>query len=664
MPENLLHLKKTETHYVWTGGYRTKDVAKSAGMRWNRDAKQWQTTELTVAERLKHYADTDTATALARDLAVKAQALEQSRASVSTMAVPVPDGLAYLDYQTAGIAYANSREGTLIADEMGLGKTIQAIGLINADPSIARALIICPATLRLNWSRELDKWLTRPLSVGIATTKDWPESDIVIVNYDIAWRTGILAHLHETTWDLVILDESHYCKNPKAKRTSAIVGDDRGAPGVHGRRRLALTGTPITNKPVELYPTLRWLAPKVFPKFFGFALKYCAGRRTRFGWDFSGASHLNELQDTLREHVMVRRLKSQVLTELPAKVRQVIELAANGAARLIKTEQSVQRKHDEIVSALRIKVELAKADGLDAYALAVDTLRQATTLAFTEMSKVRHDTAVAKIPAVVDHVKMLLESVPKVVVMAHHKDVVTGILAGLSDYSPVSLVGDTPMASRQDAVDRFQSDDTARVFVGSIQAAGVGITLTAAETLVFAELDWVPANCSQAEDRIHRIGQTGNVLIQHLVLDGSIDVTMAHTLVRKQAVMDSALDTEHDAIPVDPIPFQEFATSTLRVADVDAQAQVLTPAQVTVIHDALKALSVSCDYASSDDGQGFNKCDAGIGNSLGGRARLTQRQAVVGLKVVRKYQRTQLSDGMAAKLNAIRADLTATKGGK
>lgn len=450
-----------------------------------------------------------------------AAAIKLSQASDSDVDVPVPDGLEYLPFQRAGIAYAASREATLIADEMGLGKTVQAAGLINLTTPHS-VLIICPASLKLNWQNELNRWLVRERSIDVVSGDEWPDSeeDIVIINYDILTRHKHL--IDSKLWDLVIFDEAHYCKNPKAARTKMALS-------IKANRKLMLTGTPMINRPVELQPLAGYLAPEEFGHFFRFAKRYCDARQTSFGWDFSGSSNLAELQSRLRESVMVRRMKADVLTELPAKRRQVLVIPANTK-----------------------DMQAALADEMESMAEAAESTTTIEVL-FEDMSKVRHRMALAKVGAII---AMLEDIDHPVVVFCHHHDVVAEIEAGLEGRNIVTLTGQHSAVERQAAVEAFQNGD-ADVFIGTIGAAGVGITLNRASHVVFAELDWTPGGVSQAEDRCHRIGQTDSVLVQHVVVDQSIDARMAQLLVQKQAVLDAALDDrpqeqrQEEAVSVD-----------------------------------------------------------------------------------------------------------------
>lgn len=340
---------------------------------------------------------------------------------------------------------------------------------------------------------------------------------------------------------------------------------------IKAKRRVFLTGTPVVNRPIELWPLIQSLDPQGLGKsFWGYASRYCAAHRTRFGLDTSGASNLDELQMRLRASVMVRRLKKDVLTELPPKVRQVIEIPADGMQHLVDAEASAYSGHKAKIDALTARAEQLRASNPAAYAAAVQELREATSVAFEEMARARHDLAVAKIPAVIEHLDSVVEAAGKVVVMCWHHDVVDAIAARYGR-DAVAVTGKVPVEERQAAVERFQTDPTCTVFIGTIKAAGVGLTLTAASTVVFAELWWVPGDISQAEDRCHRIGQRDSVLVQHLVVDGSIDATQAKVIVAKQDVIDRALDVGQK--------------------QPEAPKQIAQPAAVERLFDAVKPLA-------------------------------------------------------------------------
>lgn len=637
--------------WVANVSYEQRQLAKDAGFRWDGYKKHWYTTDPAIAELL---GDPD---AMARRQTQRAEAerqaaqqIQASRAASSNAVIPAPEGLEYLPYQVAGIEFARNvmgGRGVLFGDEMGLGKTIQAIGIINGDESIKRVLVICPASLRLNWQRELQKWLVRPLKVAIATSTFWPIGyDVVVINYDVlAKQAKNLA----TEWDLVCIDEAHYCKNPDAKRTQLVCGraakknGEEAVPGIKARIRVALTGTPIPNRPVEGWSIFHYLAPDVFPKFWYYAKDFCDAKHNGYGWDFSGASNLDKLQHKLRSSIMVRRKKADVLTELPPKRRQLVELSRNGAAAAVDAENAAWARKEDRIAKARAAVELAKAEGTEQYNSAVAELKQCARVAFEEISDLRHRTALAKVPQVIEHITDALgEEGHKLVVFAHHRDVIAMILEALTaaDIRAVSITGDTEMHDRQRAVDTFQSDPNVRVFVGNMIAAGVGLTLTAASHVIFAELDWVPGNVTQAEDRCHRIGQHDSVLVQHLVIDGSLDAKMARTLIEKQAVIDAALDNEKPALAAEPEITDRPATADLTRTQVEAQAPSMSPAKVAAAHGALRMLAaMDTDHARDENGMGFNKADTMIGHSLAQRGSLTPKQAVLAAKLANKYRR-------------------------
>lgn len=244
-------------------------------------------------------------------------------------------------------------------------------------------------------------------------------------------------------------------------------------------------------------------------------------------------------------------------------------------------------------------------------------------------------------PDVIAHLEDLLEQVEKVVVWAHHHDVIDHLVDAARErgWNPVVLTGDSSAADRQAAVDTFQNDKNCRVFIGNLRAGGIGITLTAASHVVVVELPWTAEAMTQAEDRCHRIGQRDNVLVQHIVLDGSIDVRMANAIVEKQAMADAALDDPIKSEPVIPIS-ESAATQTLTLKAIAEQEAHITPEQIAAIHEALRLLAgADVDHAVLSNDVGFNKIDTAIGHSLAARPLLTPRQAVVGRKLVARYRR-------------------------
>lgn len=434
---------------------------------------------------------------------------------VSTILGP-SEGQNYLPYQQAGIEFMVERPNVLLADPPGLGKTIEIAGTLNQLRS-PRVLIVCPASLRLNWIQELQKWLSYA-----------PES-LEVVSVDSVWRKGVFSRLVATSFDFMAVDEAQYIKEMDSKRSMACA-----ALAAKSKRVVLMTGTPVKNRPRDAFHLLHILAPDIFQDYRQFALRYCAafqqtiyvkGGKKRTIWNDNGSSNLEELNDILRSTIMLRRSKEDALPQLPKKRRQLIEV--EGAAKEVKAEKTAW---EEVCASI-------------GYEEALRQMESGAGIAFTEMATKRKTVAISKIPFVVEHVSNLLDSGEKVILFAHHRDVISGLSDGLKDYSPVTYVGGMNEKQKDEAKRRFIEDDACRVFIGNIQAAGTGLTLTVSSTVVFAEMSYCPSDMEQCEDRACRIGQTAaSVLVQHIVLAGSLDVTMGHKLLEKQKIADIILD--------------------------------------------------------------------------------------------------------------------------
>lgn len=565
------------------------------------------------------------------DVDAQNDAIAASQQVDADIDIPCPEGLDYLPFQRAGIAYALARPNTLFGDDMGLGKTIQAIGVINATDAES-ILVVCPAFLRLNWSREIKKWLTRDLTIGIADSKYLPKRNIIIMSYQTLVSYCTFDRKPERAgkpgkqfavpgpglpaFDLRIVDEAHFCKNPKAKRTLATHC-------IAATRKLSLTGTPIPNRPIEAHPIIEDLAGWAF---WGYAQRYCDGHRERYGWNFTGSSHMGELQQKLRAEIMVRRMKVDVLKELPPKIRQIIPLEGDIEAEMkLIAEVRADLGDDDLTWKECVSYLTANVAG------------------FEQLSKARHETALGKVEQAVEFIATALEQSDKVIVFCHHRDVAEQLRDALAEFKPVLVYGGMTDRARDKSQGMFQHD-TARVFIGTIGACGVGLTLTAADQVIFVELDWVPGNVTQAEDRAHRIGSEihDSILVSHLVVDNSIDAHIAQTIVKKQQVIDAALN--NPALVTADI--QNTVLDILIKEDPEEKALLtFSGMQKEAIHLGLQILSEMCDGARELDGAGFNKMDSQFGKDLASRPFLSPKQLVVGQKFVRKYHR-QLPDDL------------------
>ena len=555
--------------------------------------------------------------------------LEKSQAVDSNKNYPVPAGLDYYGYQKAGIEYCLDKDNILIGDEMGLGKTVQAIGVINVNKP-KDVLIVSPASLKLNWKKELETWLVDKRDVQVIMSgKDNldDKQDIVIVNYDVLQK---YQELLDKKWSLVIMDEVHYLKNPDAQRTKAALS-------VQADKKIMLTGTPIPNRPIEIQAVAGYLDDKSFGNRFGFGKRYAnlhkkQVTRNKSVWDWSGASNLDELQRRLRQSFMIRRKKDEVLKDLPAKVKQIIELPYESYKKEIKAEYSAFEDYNN----------KNKNPNVDPYSLDADQF--STSIDFASMSSQRKATAEKKVKAVVEHLESFNEPV---VVMAHHRDVIAQLEAELikQDKKVVVLTGEKNQVERNEAVEAFQSGQ-ADVFIGSIKAAGVGLTLTRASKMVFAELDWVPSDIAQAEDRIHRIGQESSVLIQYIVVEGSLDAVFAKKIVDKTKVAARALD---DVVVEKKIEIPELIEENKELNKVIKKARVKAKAnqiaeslsleKVELLQKFMKFLSSRCDGAIAQDGVGFNGVDKDFGASLARQSSWSMAQQKIAYKMLKKYKR-------------------------
>ena len=443
---------------------------------------------------------------------------------------PCPRGRAFLPFQLAGIQYALNRQHTLIGDEPGLGKTIQAIGLSNAAGS-KFSLVICPASLRLNWRREIRAWSTIP-DVGVypvMKAKDGvnPFSNYVLISYELARQPDIHATLCELGakrgWDHLILDEAHYLKTPGARRTHAIFGYAHNPEIDHiskyAKRITALTGTPLPNRPRECYTITRalcwdaidWMSYDAFTHRYNPSFAWPSGRvEERMG-------HLPELQFRLRTNFMVRRLKKDVLKDLPPKQYELTYVEETGAIRhALRAEALLHFDPSKLDQKMLI-------DG------AVSTARRLM------------GEAVA--PRAVEHVKILFDGgVEKILLGAWHHSVMDYLEKNLQQFGVLRLDGKTPKGRIEAMKAIFQSDPKVGIWLGQLQASGEGHNLTAASHVVLAEPSWVPKDNEQFIDRAHRIGQKGNVLAQFLVAPGSLAERILGVAIEKAQVIHATLD--------------------------------------------------------------------------------------------------------------------------
>lgn len=614
--------------FIWRGTPKEKDIPRRAGMKYSGEPRYyWWTRDKTVARKLLPFADEEAQEAITGITPVGKAIIEASHALDAVIDIPCPDGLAYRPYQRGALSYivdlARPTQNALVGDGMRLGKTIEAIGVMNADPTIRKVLVVCPSTPRINWAREIEKWWVHKGWVTIAREHFPVSANAVIVNFERLHKFA--RAIQATEWDLLIVDEAHRIKNPHTRQS-------QHAYAIKARRKLYLTGTPIVNRPKEIWPLAHALDPVTFSDERAFMKAYAdANPKTA-----RGRQSLARLQDQLRGSIMVRRTFAEVRPNLPPKTREVIEMEADATLRaVIEEEQRAILEKTVELQNLRGDIELAKAaEDENVYLEAVRRLRMAMKEWFAQMSRTRHETGKAKVPYVIAHIKDLLEGgAEKLVVFAHHRAVIDALMEAFG-YCAVkidgSMEGDKGLRERQASVDAFQLNPETKILVGSIQAAGVAITLDAGSHEVFAELDWVTGNMLQAEDRCTSTEKANPILVQHIVLEGSFDAIMAKKLVSKQRVIDAALDAEKGDLANDPIvPLEdEYATADVSRAQIGRDAAKLSDGQRQAVAEAMRVI----DRAK----EGVNAIDATIAAALA-VGRLSMREGALGRHVARKY---------------------------
>ncbi|NWW73380.1 SMAL1 protein, partial [Climacteris rufus] len=403
-----------------------------------------------------------------------------------------------MPFQREGVNFAIFRNGRLLlADDMGLGKTIQAICIAAYYQQEWPLLVVTPSSVRFTWAEAFHRWLPS-LSPGstnvIVSGKDNLTGSLInIISFDLLSR---MDKQLKSTFQVVIVDESHFLKNTKTARCQAAMPLLKAA-----KRVILLSGTPAMSRPAELYTQIAAVQPSFFPQFHSFGLRYCDARKMPWGWDYSGSSNLTELKILLEESIMIRRLKSDVLSQLPAKQRKMVVVAPEGISAKTKAVLAAEAK------------KMAKG-----YA-SKQQEKEALLVFFSR-------TAEAKIRSVVEYILELLESGHnKFLVFAHHKIMLDAVVAELKKkhVEHIRIDGSTSSAERQSLCQKFQFSEKQAVAVLSLTAANMGLTLSAADLVVFAELFWNPGILIQAEDRAHRIGQTSSVNVHYLVAKGTAD---------------------------------------------------------------------------------------------------------------------------------------------
>jgi len=445
----------------------------------------------------------------------------------------------FYEFQKVGIEYGIAKGNVLIGDEPGLGKTLQAIGICN-EVNAKNVLVICPGNVRLNWQAEFLKWSTNDeINTQVFSSsrhgfnQSTPDNPVntAIFSYELAKNPGLHAAILDREWDALIIDEAHYLKTSDAQRTQAIFGGGRGLfksrhISDHVGRIIGLTGTPLPNRPRECYTIAKALCPEAIDwgSYEDFCYRYNPSATMDNGHNREEKGRLPELQARLRSNFMIRRLKKDVLKDLPDKVYEFTYVEPDGAiSDVLKRERLLDFK--------------------------VEDLKNPDSPIFGMISTLRREMGEAKIPRIVEHMRYLLDGVeiPKVVLFVHHRSVMDQLTVALEKYGVVSVRGGMSMTNKDKSVQSFKNNPKVRIFLGQLDSAGVGIDglQNVCDHVVIAEPAWTPGTNEQGVDRCHRIGQHGNVLAQFLVVEGSLDERVLMAILEKNETINSVLDKRH-----------------------------------------------------------------------------------------------------------------------
>jgi len=475
-------------------------------------------------------------------------------------------------YQREGVAFVVSRKGrALIADQMGVGKTVQALAWIELyAKDVMPCIIVCPASLKLNWARETIKW-TKNTSVYVLNgspdkkknykqiysdkylvhSADNEQKKVIIINYDIIanktekykdklTRKEKRRSIPNTGWGdflkrdkkikSIVIDEAQYLKNKKTGRTKSTLSLAKKQKNI-----VALTGTPIVNRPSEFFTILNLLMPKLFDSFWHFAEEYCGMTHNGYGWDYSGSSNENDLHNLLVNTLMIRRTKKEVLTELPDKSFSEIPFEITNRKEYQKASENL--------------VEWLKEQGLEDAATKAERAE-----ALVKIEHLKQLAVEGKIKQVINWIESFIENEEKLVVFGIHQNILSKLYKHFGKFGKtkrgksVIITGETSTKDRQKAVDDFQNNPDCLLFIGNIKAAGVGLTLTAASNVAIIEYPWTPGDLEQAEDRVHRYGQKADsVNIWYLIAIDTIENDMISLLNEKKTTLDAVIDGKKNA---------------------------------------------------------------------------------------------------------------------
>lgn len=518
-----------------------RELPRSVGFIFDASRGVFHTNSHLIASRLREYAVDD----LTKN-EIDRKVIHYSPWAGSIL---LPKDLELHPFQYEAVMFALARNRSYLGLDPGLGKTPISVVMANAlyDQSPTFFLFICPPFLTRNTAEEFSKWKTFPSLPKIYNSDDgvaYSQTNFLIIPDSILHRSEdrkeILSRIRERK-NLgfrvqAFVDEAHRYKNGDSARTKALLGfmvREKGKlvrqKGIldHADRITYLSGTPMPNRPIELYSILSHSAPETidFMNRFDYGLKYCGGYETDFGWDFNGGSKesVAALAAKVKNKFMLR-LRKAVL-DLPPKLEEILVLSDDAGPKLAKMEAQIleQVGGTDPEAFARNMTALSMKAGKEGMDLHISTYRR---LLGIEKAK-----ATAQVIA-----SILEETEESILLFAIHKEVVQALTHHLGKYNPLVITGETPMKERHEIVQQFQSENGPRLFIANIQAAGVGLTLTKATRVEFCEYSWVPGENDQASDRAHRIGQKESVYVRYHVFKNSIDKAVLETNLRKRRI--------------------------------------------------------------------------------------------------------------------------------
>ena len=428
-------------------------------------------------------------------------------------------------YQEVGVAFIELSKGrALLGDEMGLGKTAQSLAWLSLYPEKRPVLVVCPASMKVTWGREIQKWVPQEDFQIIKNGKDklLENKNIYIINYDLVKKRR--DELLDLMPEVVILDECTYIKERKSQRTKATLAVCKEVPHV-----LALSGTPILNKPLEFFNVLNLISPDVFKSQWKFGQQFCNASHDGYGWKYSGVSN-SETLNFLLKSLMIRREKREVLKELPDKRREFIYLGV---------PPSILRTHEQAERGLRKAVRDYNTDGLSS-----SIRSERRMIAITALNYLRQIVGMSKAEQIMEVITPTLETKEKIVIFGHYQVTLDKIEESLKKegYTYVRIDGNITGNKRQNRIDEFQEDSKCQVMLASIMTMGMGVDLTEASNVFIVDRQWTPAVEEQGEDRLWRLGQKKNVAVWYLVAENTVDDKMTDLVESKRRVISQIVD--------------------------------------------------------------------------------------------------------------------------